>query len=217
VALLATNSPEFIIAYLAVLRAGHIVMPIDPVFKKLEIDAILDRLQPAMLVAQERYQDQVGEHRMPTHFLQKLLEQPASEPNHEPLRLTADKQVASLTFTSGTSGMPKAVPNTHANHIWNIQACSAVWDWTADDSLLITLPLSHMHGLVIGLSGIIYHGNTLYLHQQSFDAKAVLRELASGKISIFTHARAGRRLRLIESQADDIRQRAFSAPTMARL
>jgi acyl-CoA synthetase (AMP-forming)/AMP-acid ligase II len=55
VALLATNSISFITIYLAVVHAGHIVMPIDPVYKKLEIDAILGKLKPSMLIYQERY------------------------------------------------------------------------------------------------------------------------------------------------------------------
>lgn len=187
VALLATNSIDFIIAYLAVLQAGHIVLPIDPAYKRLEIDAIIDRLRPSMIILQERYEDQVGEAGIPKHNLSGLQGGPPAATGKKPLRLAADKQVASITFTSGTSGAPKGVPNTHRNHIWNIEACSAVWDWTADDSLLINLPLSHMHGLVIGLSGAIYHGNTMYLRQQSFDAAAILKELASGRVSIFTH------------------------------
>src|SRR5262249_41762280 len=59
--------------------------------------------------------------------------------------------------------------------------------WTSEDTLLITLPLSHWYGLVMGLSATLYHGNTLYLHQQAFETSDVLAELASGKISMFTH------------------------------
>jgi malonyl-CoA/methylmalonyl-CoA synthetase len=185
VALLATNSIEFIVVYLAILHAGHIVMPLDPVYKKLEIDAIIDQVKPSLIIIQPRYAAQVGNHDIPVMTAADTLKRPGSD--GPVLRLAADKQVASLTFTSGTSGQPKVVPNTHANHIWNIKACSQVWDWDSDDTLLITLPLSHMHGLVIGLSGALYHGNRLYLRQQSFDAKEILNELSSGRISLFTH------------------------------
>lgn len=161
-------------------------MPIDPVYKKMEVDAILRHLAPDMLVIQKRYADQVSPARIPTVMADKI---PISAAKAvRPLRQAAGRQIASLTFTSGTSGQPKAVPNTHANHIWNIRVCSRAWAWTSQDSLLITLPLSHWYGLVMGLSGAIYHGNGLYLRQQSFDAQGIMEDLASGKISLFTHA-----------------------------
>lgn len=186
VAILATNSIDFIIIYLAVLKSGHFVIPIDPAYKKLEIDSIIDLLEPAIIIIQKRYSAQLSRRQIPIHNIDELLDN--SFPKTDSLRLTPRKQIASITFTSGTSGQPKAVPNTHANHIWNIKTCSLVWNWDSKDSLLLTLPLSHWYGLVMGLSGTIYHGNTLYLHQQSFATKDILEELASGKISIFTHA-----------------------------
>ena len=183
--LLLTNSIDFVVVYLSILHAGHIALPLDPAYKKLELDAIVEQVPPAMIVTDERYKNQIG-HRVKTIMIDELksFDTPASRP----LRIGPAGQIASLTFTSGTSGQPKVVPNTHYNHAWNINACSKVWDWTHDDTLLITLPLSHMHGLVMGLSGVLYHGNTLYLRQQSFDAKAILEDLSSGKISLFTHA-----------------------------
>lgn len=117
------------------------------------------------------------------------------------IEIPANQQIATLTFTSGTTGKPKAVPNTHANHIWNIEACSEIWDWTADDTLLVSLPLSHMHGIVICLSGAIYHGNTIYL-QRWFDEEATLKALASGQISFFTHA-ASAYVKLVTHKSSD--------------
>lgn len=185
VALLLTNSIDFIVVYLAVLQAGHMVMPLDPAYKKMELDAIVGQIYPAMVVTSPRYKTQIGS-LVSVVMLDELPKEPVTK--LKPLRMGPDKQIASLTFTSGTSGKPKAVPNTHTNHIWNIKACSERWDWTAKDSLLINLPLSHMHGVVICLSGAIYHGNSMYLKQQAFIAKEVLAELASGKITMYTHA-----------------------------
>jgi acyl-CoA synthetase (AMP-forming)/AMP-acid ligase II len=182
---LLTNSPEFIITYLAILKAGHIALPLDPAYKKLELDAIIEQVPPKLIVTDSRYSSQIGRHQA-----KKLMFSELSAPQQTPnkfLRLPAAEQVASLTFTSGTTGKPKVVPNTHANHIWNIKVCSEVWEWDSNDTMLLCLPLSHWYGLVMGLSGALYHGNTLYLRQQSFDAKEIIKELRSGRISLFTH------------------------------
>ncbi len=185
VALLLPNSIDFVIAYLAVLHAGHIAFPLDPAYKKLELDAIVDEIPSGLLITDTKYRPQLGEHKTPIIMVEELMSgrgQPKSL-----LRSSPERQIASLTFTSGTTGTPKAVPNTHANHMWNIKVCSEVWKWTPDDSLLISLPLSHWYGIVMGLSGALYHANILYLLDQRFDAKKTLEMLSSGKITLYTH------------------------------
>lgn len=182
--ILLPNSIEFIIVYLSILNSGHIALPLDPAYKKLEQEAIIEQLNVELLITDEGHRAQVDGSKAKIAYLEDLQ---ADKPAARPLRLPADKQIASLTFTSGTTGTPKTVPNTHANHLWNIKVCSQVWGWSHDDSLLISLPLSHWYGLVMGLSGVIYHANTMYL-QQWFDVSDTLEALSSGKITIFTHA-----------------------------
>lgn len=182
VALLFPNSCEYVASYLGVLQAGHIAMPLDVIYKPLEIEAILKQIPPDLVIA-----DQTSIHRLPPGALlfNDLLGSPGSSTT-KPLKLPADKQIASLVFTSGTTGRPKAVLYTHANHIWNIKVCSEVWNWTHEDSLLVSLRLSHWYGLVMGLSGVLYHGNTMYL-QERFEPETTLKALAAGQGTIFTH------------------------------
>lgn len=185
VGILLPNGWRFVVTYLAILRLGHIALPLDPAYKKLELDAIIDQIPGVLTVTDEDYSQQISVHPQPTVLFDEL--QAEAKKPAQLLRLAGDVQVASLTFTSGTTGRPKAVPNTHRNHIWNIETCSQVWDWTSEDSLLISLPLSHWYGIVMGLAGALYHGNTLYLLDQRFDAQKTLEMLSSGKVSIYTH------------------------------
>jgi acyl-CoA synthetase (AMP-forming)/AMP-acid ligase II len=177
VALLLPNGWQFIVAYLGIVHTGHIGMPIDVIYKPLEIDAILDQMQPVLLITET-----------PERTAKKALKKldPKDLRGHKAgrpyLRMSPEKQIASLVFTSGTTGTPKAAPYTHAGHIWNIKVCSEAWGWNSDDTMLLSLRLSHWYGLCMGLSGVLYHGNTLYLHE-NFDAEETLKMLSSGKIS----------------------------------
>jgi malonyl-CoA/methylmalonyl-CoA synthetase len=199
VSILLPNSIDFIVTYLAVLHSGHIALPLDPAYKKLELEAIIEQIDTNLLITDKKYGDQLDAGQTRIAHLDQLSDKHSSKV--KPLRLPASEQIASLTFTSGTTGMPKTVPNTHANHIWNIEACSQVWDWTANDTLLVSLPLSHMHGIVICLSGAIYHANTMYL-QQWFDAKDTLEALSTGRITMFTHA-ASAYVKLVQAENKD--------------
>jgi malonyl-CoA/methylmalonyl-CoA synthetase len=171
---------------LAVIHSGHIALLLDPAYKSLELDNMIDQIPPKFIITDRNYISSLNKkHRANAVLIDGL--KPSSRAAFQPLRLPASRQVASLTFTSGTTGKPKTVPYTHSNHIWNIDVCSRAWCWTSDDSLLVNVPLSHFNGVVMALSGAIYHGNTIYLHRW-FDEQATLEALASGKITMFNHA-----------------------------
>lgn len=182
VGLLLPNSWRFIVAYLAILRVGHIALPLDPNYKKLEIDGILEQIIPQAIITDDEHEELFGA----PILIGNLLDAVAAPEAGAFVRLDPAEQAASLLFTSGTTGKPKITQYTHANHMWNITAVSDLWQWTHDDTLLLSLPLSHWHGLVMGLDGALYHGNTIYLHER-FDAEKTLEALSSGAISLFMH------------------------------
>lgn len=200
VAILAPNSIEFVVAYLAVVHAGHIALPLDPAYKKLELDAIIDQIPSKIIIVTKEYRHNISDRYEPVILAEELMVGKGLPDRNKLLRFPAGEQIASLTFTSGTTGKPKAVPNTHQNQLWNIKVCSMVWDWTPEDTLLISLPLSHWYGIVMGLAGALYHGNTIHL-QRWFDSKATLTALASGDITLFTHA-ASAYVKLIQEKDD---------------
>ncbi|MBX4201771.1 acyl--CoA ligase [Candidatus Saccharibacteria bacterium] len=200
IGLLLPNGWQFVVSYLAILKLGHIAMPLDPTFKEIEVRAVLDQIPAEMIITDNHYSKLLGSGNDGVKLFDDIKHGSGHDTDFVPFRIVASKQIASLVFTSGTTGRPKAAPYTHRNHIWNIEACSSVWNWNQDDSLLISLSLAHWYGLVMGLSGIIYHGNTMYL-QDWFDEKKTLQALASGKITIFTHISTVY-LKLIEERGD---------------
>jgi len=58
--------------------------------------------------------------------------------------------LATIVFTSGTTGKPKGVMLSHKNILWNTHACSATEDFRTDDIFLSFLPLSHMFERTVG-------------------------------------------------------------------
>jgi long-chain acyl-CoA synthetase len=58
--------------------------------------------------------------------------------------------LATIVFTSGTTGRPKGVMLSHKNILWNTHACSATEDFIPEDTYLSFLPLSHMFERTVG-------------------------------------------------------------------
>lgn len=185
VGILLPNSTDFLRAYLGVIHAGHIAMPLDPNFKALEVQQVIDQLNPAFTISNQSYAQYFRDNDE-VLLVDRLKDVVETTPSPQWLRTDPAKQAASMLFTSGTTGKPKAVPYTHSNYLWNITAVSELWHWDRNDTLLLSLPLSHWHGLAMVLNGALYHGNTIYL-QERFDPDATLAMLQSGKISLFMH------------------------------
>lgn len=186
VSILLPNSWRFMVAYLSTLNAGHIVLPLDPSFKRLEIEGITEQLVPDYIITDDTYRPEFADD-LPVNLFDDLYTQPEIDYDETTLlRLPATEQPATLLFTSGTTGKPKITAYSHSNHVWNVEAVRELWRWTSDDTLLISLPLSHWHGLVMGIAAFLYMQNTLYLHSR-FDPARTLAALESGQISMFQH------------------------------
>src|SRR5690606_4851688 len=77
----------------------------------------------------------------------------------------------SVVFTSGSSGTPKAVVLTAANHFWNAVGSALALGVADDDHWLACLPLHHVGGLAILMRGVVSAVPTLL--QARFDPEAV--------------------------------------------
>ena len=181
VATVMPNSWQLVVTYLAIIEAGHIAMPLDVIYKPLELEAILRQMAPKMTIV-----DEGNKARLKNAEVILFSDIDLGDGESKRLKLAADKQIASLVFTSGTTGKPKAAPYTHSNHIWNIKVCSQAWGWNENDTMLLSIRLAHWYGICMGLSGSLYHGSTLYLEDR-FDPSKTLERLSQGDITLFTH------------------------------
>jgi o-succinylbenzoate---CoA ligase len=87
-----------------------------------------------------------------------------------------------VLFTSGTSGAPKPVELTYANHLASARASAANLGVEPGDRWLCALPVNHVGGLAILLRSAIY-GTAAILHDR-FDVEAVRAALESGEVTL---------------------------------
>ena len=99
-----------------------------------------------------------------------------------PVPFEAPPGTSTIIFTSGTTGTPKPVALTVANH--EASAIASAWNLgvAPGDRWLCCLPLWHVGGLAILIRSGIY-GTTAVLHD-GFDAARVREELASGEVTL---------------------------------
>lgn len=189
VAFFISSRPELIIAYLAVIRLGAVVVPINLRYRRLEIGHILTDCTPRLVVtetAQLAILDEVGADKASVEAL-VLAEEfdrwqlPAEQVQ---LPLVESDDLALIIYTSGTTGRSKGAMITHNNVIATVTGLLAAWAWQPQDKLLLCLPLFHTHGLIVGLHCALAAGATVLLRAQ-FEAKTILADLLSGEPTLF--------------------------------
>jgi long-chain acyl-CoA synthetase len=175
VAIALPNVPEFATAYFGALRAGLVVVPVNPGFTARELRHVLVDTgaetiigTPAVLAAVETVQapalrhaytlgEAIGDGAAAARPFSDLLAAPST-----PGQTTAAgaEDIALLLYTSGTSGVPKGAMLSHRALLANHAQLAAIepQPMGATDVVLLTLPLFHSYGLNTGLGAVAYHG-----------------------------------------------------------
>jgi len=173
VALMASNRPEWLVAVQAVWRLGAAVVLFSPAWKRAETEHALAVTEPAFAVGDH----QVLGGLMPMLHLDEPIT-PDEEPGQEPA-LGAD---AVLVFSSGTTGMPKAVRHTHASLRAAVRHWRDALGLTAADRLQITTPPSHILGL-LNIVTCLETGAWMRLHRR-FDLDRMLSCIEADRITV---------------------------------
>ncbi|MCL4305413.1 AMP-binding protein [bacterium] len=149
IALLGENSSDWVIAYLAILQAGCIVVPIDSLMPLAEILHVLELSDASLVLCSERFVTQLQEIQDKQKHLVRVecfTQVTGAEDDANLEDVPFDRRptdVAAVIFTSGTTGHSKGVVLTHENLISNVLACCEVCEIEAEDNFLLLLPLHH--------------------------------------------------------------------------
>ena len=172
VAINAPASMSLVVAYLAALHLGGVVVLTNPAYTSTELDALLHRSGASLLLVHDHF-DRPSP--IPVQRLSALAESTDLAREHPSVELTPE-DVALLAFTSGTTGVPKGVPLTHGQLLASIGAAMRAWRWSSDDTLVHALPLFHQHGLSGIHASLLAGSNAVILAQ--FDPDELLDAIA---------------------------------------
>lgn len=166
VALLLGNQPATLFAWLATNALGGIAAPFNHALKAPELEALIALVRPRVLVVDEhRALAEAACAGLPEAQRPELVspEELASGGRGAPRAGVAPDDVAVLIATSGTTGKPKAVMQTHRTFCLTAEAFPAWLGLTSGDRLLATLPLFHINAQAYSVMGALGAGGSLAL------------------------------------------------------
>ncbi len=195
VMLVSHNAPEWGMTYFGVLKAGASCIPVDPESTTDEIINFTRAGEAAAIVLSEKLDEEnpelrrrLVEEELPAKIwtFNEVFALPNEQTEDEriallPQRVTA-QSLASLIFTSGTTGRPKGVMLSHRNLTSMVSMLSSVFDMTTKDGVLSVLPLHHTFEFSTGFLTPLSRGAQItYLPELTGDALA--RAIKNGHVT----------------------------------
>jgi long-chain acyl-CoA synthetase len=185
VAIAMHNVPGFVWAYFGILRAGGVVIPLNPTLTVPEVRRVLDDSGASLVTgvspAGDAARAAVSEAGIRYVDAGEWPEGATGAAAHA----AADDDLAVLAYTSGTTGEPKGVMLTHANLLANVEQQMAIPDAHVEptDVLLLSLPLFHIFGLNVTLGLVARTGATGVLTDR-FEPIECLRLIHQHRVSV---------------------------------
>lgn len=191
VAILAENSPHWGLAYWGIIRLGAVAVPVLPDFPESDVKHILNDCKAKIIFTNKRQLEKLYEFKgkklkeiitlddasdpgqlLRTKSLADLLTEAADLPVRKRELgddLAGRDDIASIIYTSGTSGHSKAVMLSHGNFLSNVESTLSILGSQPKDhwTFLSILPMSHAYEFTISFltpllcgARIVYAGRT---------------------------------------------------------
>ena len=190
---------EALLLYLAVLRAGHVFLPLNTAYQEAELAYFIGNAEPAVLVCRPQqfgwisrlaftagveHVFTLGDDRSGT-----LLDRAAWQPREHAVVSRGVDDLAAILYTSGTTGRSKGAMLTHGNLASNAEVLHRTWHWREGrelprerrDVLIHALPIFHVHGLFVASHSALRAGAKM-LWLDRFDAGTVVARLPEASV-----------------------------------
>jgi long-chain acyl-CoA synthetase len=204
VALQLPNIPQFLTAYFGALKAGLVVLPLNPLLMAPELEYHLTDSAAALLIGFEGIHAEASKACETTGVLMYLVSagpdpngslpdgtRPVSElvstaPLDEPggdVMPRAPDDTAVLVYTSGTTGKPKGAELTHFQLYMNSTIAGGLFGVRSDDVVLAVLPFFHVFGLSSVINVFVRYGGCLSIVPR-FQPAAVLDAIETDRCTV---------------------------------
>lgn len=193
--LVSHNAPEWGMTYFGVIRAGATCIPVDPESSTDEIITFSRAGDAAAIILSEKLsqehselQQRLADEALPARVwtLGDVFALPDEETEDQRIALLPPRahaqSVASLIFTSGTTGRPKGVMLSHRNFTSMVSMLSSVFDMTTRDGVLSVLPLHHTFEFSTGFLTPLSRGAQI-TYLPDLTSEALARGIKNGHVT----------------------------------
>jgi len=172
--------------YIASIRAGGIFVPVNNDYTASEIDYFIENSIPYIFISNDESIKKVQNRNLKTFslnsdmsgtFLENIKTQNTS---FVPIKRKKN-DIASILYTSGTTGRSKGAMLSHNNLFSNTRELLKIWKFNENDALLHALPIYHIHGLFVACNLCLISGAKIHFIQK-FQTEKVIEYLPKSTV-----------------------------------
>ena len=194
VAFLFMNSPEFVVTWLAVAKAGAVGVPLNYGLVPRELKYQIGQADAVAIVFSPLFMERILAIRDDLPQVRTYLcngengtldfeTLSAGYPPDEPEVDVSLYDANLILYTAGTTGVPKGAVLTHRNSLFNAFTCCLDYRFTCDDVLQIVPPLFHAAAVNCMLLPGLVLGCTIAIHLR-FDPEDMLRTIQQEAVTV---------------------------------
>ncbi len=183
VAFLVAPGFQYVATQWGIWRAGGIAVPLAVSHPPRELEYVIDDAASTVILA---HPDFVSTLRpvADTRKIRFLTTGDALTAHATELPEIAESRPAMMVYTSGTTGKPRGVVTTHTNIRAQVTTLVPAWEWSANDHILLALPLHHTHGIINVLTCALWAGAVCDMLPR-FDTETVWSRIVDGNLTLF--------------------------------
>ncbi|MCW2616270.1 MAG: long-chain-fatty-acid--CoA ligase [Frankiales bacterium] len=201
VALQLPNLPQFLFTYFGLMKAGLVMVPLNPLLRAPEVKYHLQDSDAKVLITFEMFAEEAFKgaselEGITTYVVNKPGndQRPEGTKHFDELYFADDTrdivptdadETAVLLYTSGTTGKPKGAELTHLNLYMNCTVAGELFEFQETDIGVAVLPLFHVFGLSSVLNTSVRYGGTIVLVPR-FELEPVVDAIAKHGCTIFS-------------------------------
>jgi long-chain acyl-CoA synthetase len=204
VGILLPNMTEFVISYYGILKAGGVVMPLNPAYRLPEIERLAMESKIRFLVLQSENYIEMQKIRPNTLIerviivgseIKLILEDDIlwgqlmaefGKGDEIPVEISAHDP-AIFQYSGGTTGIPKCAIGLHRNLIANVYQFDhwLVNTEKGEETVLVAIPIYHVYGMVLGMNLAVKMGAKMILIPDARDLDGLLKAAEKHHATIF--------------------------------
>ncbi|WP_457641615.1 fatty acid--CoA ligase [Persephonella sp.] len=200
VAVLLSNSKEFIISLLAISKLGAVTVPINTFLKKHEIEYILQNSDAKLLITQTKFAKEIENifHNTP---VEKII-WADSYPNLDERNLSFEEGLTIedyehikpqgeledtfvIIYTSGTTGKPKGVMLSYKNIFSNIVSLVEIGGISHKDRFIVYLPMFHTFTLTASVLLPLYTASPIVVIKSIMPFSNIIKQTLLKRVTVF--------------------------------
>ncbi len=197
IAVLHPNSVQTLLGYFSIIKAGGVVVPINPVYTPREVRFILNNSEAKALILYEDFSPVIEEIRDQIPLVRNIIVRKSHETMEAAVGNTVGTPLSALEegnvnpddaaimfYTSGTTGSPKGVVLTHRNFCFGGPNVAQNYGLREEDVTIAVLPLVHVFCVASPFFGSLSSGGSVVILER-FKTELVFEAIAKYKVTWF--------------------------------